>query len=280
METYIHYLSLMRLNKPIGILLLLWPTLWALWLASGGWPNDKILFVFVAGTILMRSAGCVVNDIADRHVDGFVQRTKHRPLVVGTVSTKAASILAAMLCLLAFALVLLCNALTIRLAVIGGALMILYPLLKRITHLPQVGLGVAFSWGVPMAFAAVRGEIGLAGSVVFLTALIWPIIYDTMYAMVDREDDRQIGIKSSAILFGRMDRIIIGLLQILFLLMLVIVGMMFRLASFYYVCVGLVGGLCVYQQWLIKDRERQRCFAAFLNNNWIGLILFMGISLQ
>jgi 4-hydroxybenzoate polyprenyltransferase len=275
-----HYACLIRLHKPIGILLLLWPTLWALWLASDGWPDTKILFVFVAGTILMRSAGCILNDLADRHVDGHVQRTKQRPLVDGTVTTTEAFCLAGVLSLAAFLFVLLCNMLTIMLAVIGASIIILYPFLKRVTHLPQLGLGVAFSWGVPMAFAAVTGEVGLFGWFLFLTCIIWPVIYDTMYAMVDRDDDLQIGIKSTAILFGLMDRIIIGLLQTLFIVMLVIVGIMFHVEEIFYVCVAIAAGLFVYQQWLIKDRDRDKCFKAFLNNNWVGLVIFIGVYFQ
>jgi len=275
-----HYAYLMRLNKPIGILLLLWPTLWALWLATNGRPDTKILFVFVAGVLLMRSAGCVVNDIADRHFDGHVKRTHRRPLVVGTVSVKEALILTGLLSATAFMLICLCNPLTIWLALIGAAWVVIYPLMKRFTHLPQVGLGIAFSWGVPMAFAAVTDTIGISAWFVFLTAIVWPVIYDTMYAMVDREDDAHIGLKSTAILFGLMDRIIIGLLQVLFLLMLVIVGIMFRVDAIYYVCVALSGMLFIFQQWLIKDRDRDKCFAAFINNNWVGLIIFIGIYLQ
>jgi 4-hydroxybenzoate polyprenyltransferase len=274
------YVSLMRLDKPIGILLLLWPTLWALWLASGGWPSYLFLFVFTAGTVLMRSAGCVVNDVMDRRIDGKVRRTCRRPLVIGSLKVKAALGLAAFLSLLAFMLVLFCNSLTIGLAIIGGGLTMVYPLMKRFTSLPQVGLGVAFSWSVPMAFAAVTGKIEMQAWFLFFTCMVWPVIYDTMYAMVDREDDQQIGVRSTAILFGLRDRLILAGLQVLFLLMLVKVGTLFHLSLGYISCIFLVGMLFLYQQWLIRNREPDKCFAAFLNNNWVGLIIFIGIYLQ
>ncbi|SRR5579883_2083021 len=274
------YALLMRLHKPIGMLLLLWPTLWALWLASGGHPNTKILLVFVVGVVLMRSAGCVLNDIADRHVDGHVRRTRNRPLAARKVSLKEAMMLVAGLSAVAFLLVLVCNALTIMLAFVAVALIFIYPLMKRFTHLPQVGLGAAFSWGVPMAFAAETGAIGVSAWFLFITSVIWPVIYDTMYAMADREDDRKIGVKSTAILFDQMDKFVIGLMQVLFIILLVIVGLMFELNSIYYLCLVPASLLFVYQQWLIKDRNEQKCFRAFLNNNWVGLIIFVGILLS
>ncbi|RDI48636.1 4-hydroxybenzoate octaprenyltransferase [Aquicella lusitana] len=274
------YVYLMRLDKPIGVLLLLWPTLWALWLASHGRLDSQILLIFVTGVVLMRSAGCVVNDFADRHFDGHVKRTRERPLASGRVKPVEALVLAALLALTAFAGVLLCNALTIKLAFIGAALTIIYPLMKRYTHLPQFGLGLAFSWGVPMAFAAVTGSVGNAAWFLFLTCLIWPVIYDTMYAMVDREDDRKIGVKSTAILFDEMDTFIIGLLQMLFVVLLVIMGLMFRLHFIYYLALAAVGVLFIYQQWLIKSRDPQACFRAFKNNNWVGLLIFLGIFLS
>lgn len=278
-ERLSQYAYLMRLDKPIGILLLLWPTLWALWLASDGLPDYKILMVFVAGVILMRSAGCILNDLVDRHIDGHVQRTRQRPLVVGSIHVVEAILLAVLLCLCAFLLVLLCNRLTVHLAFIGVGLILIYPFLKRLTYLPQIGLGVAFTWGVPMAFAAERGAVGTSGWVLFLTGIIWPVIYDTMYAMVDRDDDLKIGVKSSAILFNAMDTLIIGLLQLLFVIMLIIVGLMFELHILYYVAVVIVGILFIYQQWLLKDRELKKCFNAFLNNNWVGFAIFAGIVL-
>lgn len=271
------YALLMRLDKPIGILLLLWPTLWALWLASKAHVSVHLLVVFVTGVVLMRSAGCVVNDMADRHYDLFVKRTYNRPLAAGRVHYKEAFYLALILSLFAFLLVLTCNFLTIKLAVLGMLLVIVYPLLKRITHLPQVGLGIAFSWGIPMAFAAVQNEVPLAAWFLFVTASMWPLIYDTLYAMVDREDDIKIGIKSIAILFAQYDLYFIAILQIIWLMMLICVGQIFQLTWPFYL--GLVGValLCIYQQLLIKTRSPSSCFKAFLNHHWVGLSIFIGI---
>lgn len=274
------YIHLMRLDKPIGILLLLWPTLWALWLASHGHPSNKILFIFVGGVILMRSAGCIMNDIADRHYDPYVERTKTRPLAVGSISLPEAFGLAALLAFNAFLLVLLCNNLTIALAFIGAIVVIIYPLLKRFTYLPQFGLGVAFTWGVPMAFAAETGEVGFQAWFLFLTGMIWPIIYDTMYGMIDRVDDLKIGVKSTAILFDQMDKFLIALLQILFLTLMVIIGLMFHLHWQFFVALFGAGICFAYQQWLVRHRDPERCMRAFLNNNWVGLIIFMGILLS
>jgi 4-hydroxybenzoate polyprenyltransferase len=276
----IHYAYMMRLDKPIGILLLLWPTLWALWLASGGIPEEKILWIFLAGVVLMRSAGCVFNDIADRKVDSKVKRTRERPLATGKVSVAEALFIGLLLCGIAFLLVLQCNTYTILLSFIGIGLAIAYPLLKRITHLPQVGLGAAFTWGVPMAFAAVRNDIPTSAVALFLTGLLWPVIYDTLYAMVDRDDDRRIGVKSTAILFAQMDTVIIALLQTVFILMMIAVGIMFRLHRIYYLSLIIAACLFMYQQWMIRHREPSRCFAAFLNNNWVGCVIFAGIALS
>jgi len=275
-----HYIHLMRLHKPIGIMLLLWPTLWALWLASHGSPDNKILIIFILGVLLMRSAGCVVNDFADRHIDAYITRTKDRPFASGKVSAKEALLLAALLTLCAFALVLMCNILTIKLAFIGAILAFFYPFMKRFTYFPQLGLGLAFTWGIPMAFAAETGEVRFGAWVLYGTGIVWPIIYDTMYAMVDRTDDLKIGVKSTAILFDHMDKLIIGLLQNLFLAMLVIVGLIFRMHLLYYLSLVIVALLFLYQQWLIKQRDPQKCFRAFLNNNWVGFIIFMGILLN
>lgn len=279
-ERLLQYAYLMRLDKPIGMLLLLWPTLWALWLAGDGHPDKKILFVFIAGVILMRSAGCALNDFADRHFDNHVRRTQQRPLASGKITEIEALILAGLLSLFAFLLVLTCNILTVKLAFIGAGLTLIYPFMKRVTHLPQIGLGIAFTWGVPMAFAAQRGSIGTSGWFLFFTGIIWPVIYDTMYAMVDREDDQKIGVKSTAILFDAMDKLIVGLLQVLLVVMLFIIGIMFELNIIYYLCVGIVGLLFVYQQWLIKDRDSNKCFKAFKNNNWVGFAIFLGIFLS
>lgn len=274
------YVLLTRLNKPIGVLLLLWPTLWALWLAGNGHPQPSMLIIFILGVILMRSAGCAANDFADRHVDGQVERTKNRPLASGKIKSKEAVMVAGILLLASFLLVLQCNLFTIQLAFIGAVLALVYPFLKRYTHLPQLGLGAAFAWGVPMAFAALTNNIPLSAWFLFFTALLWPIIYDTMYAMVDRNDDEKVGIKSTAILFGARDKLMIGLLQIIFLIMLTITGILFGLNVFYYVSLIVVVVLFVYQQWLIQARDRAKCFAAFLNNNWVGLVIYIGIVLS
>jgi 4-hydroxybenzoate polyprenyltransferase len=270
----------MRLDKPIGIFLLLWPALWGVWFASDGAPDKRILTIFILGVLFMRSAGCIVNDIADRKIDQYVQRTKMRPLASGKVSVWEAFGLALLLFFFAFLLVLQCNALTIRLAWIGAGLAMIYPLMKRVMPLPQFVLGVAFTWSIPMAFAAVQNQVGITAWLVFTMGALWPIIYDTMYAMVDRADDLKIGVKSTAILFNRYDKLIIGLLQCCFLCMLVIVGWWFELSFIFYVSFVCVVGLFAYQQWLIKDRNVERCFKAFLNNNWVGLIIFMGIMLS
>lgn len=274
------YACLIRLHKPVGILLLLWPTLWALWLASKGHPDPTILAIFVAGVFLMRSAGCVMNDFADRHFDGHVERTRHRPLAAGQVTVFEALIIAGLLSFSALLLVLQCNQLTIYLSFVGAGLALLYPFLKRVTHLPQVGLGMAFTWGVPMAFAAETGAVNMSGWFLFFTGMLWPVIYDTMYAMVDREDDVKIGVKSTAILFDAMDKLIIGLIQILFVILLVVIALMFELHKVFYLCIGAVAALFIYQQWLIKDRDSHKCFKAFMNNNWVGFVIFIGIALS
>ncbi len=272
-----YFLQLMRLNKPIGIFLLLWPTLWALWLASNGEPDIFIVSIFVMGVIVMRSAGCVINDIADRHIDKHVERTRTRPLTANKITLSQALLLFFVLMCTAFILVLFLNRFTILLAFIGAFLASIYPFLKRYTHLPQVGLGLAFAWGVPMAFAAVNNTISAADWIVFLAAVIWPLMYDTLYAMADRADDAKIGVKSTAILFGAWDRFIIGLLQLSFLGVLFTVGYLFALRFSYFVALFFALLLFVYQQWLIKDRHPASCFKAFLNNNWVGLIIFIGI---
>lgn len=271
------YIYLMRLHKPIGILLLLWPTCWALWLAANGMPELPILFIFVAGVILMRSAGCVINDIFDRNFDKHVARTRERPLATGAVSVKHALLLAALLAFSAFLLVLYCNLLTILLACAGALFAIVYPLLKRITHLPQLGLGVAFGWGVPMAFAAVTGEVPASAWLVFAAAVLWPVIYDTMYAMADRADDVKIGVKSSAILFGKYDVAIITGLMIVFLGLLVMIGQVFNLQHRYYLALVIAAGLFARQLWMIRQRDPALCFRAFLQNNGVGLVIFLGI---
>lgn len=275
-----NYAVLMRLHKPIGIFLLLWPTLWALWLAGHGHPPISLVIIFVLGVIVMRSAGCVINDLADRHVDKHVARTRERPLASGKITVRAALMLFFILMLIAFGLVLFLNQLTILLSIAGAIFASLYPLLKRITHLPQIGLGIAFAWGVPMAFAAQNNVISVIGWQVFLTAAIWPIMYDTLYAMTDREDDIKIGVKSTAILFGKFDRIIIGFLQIILILLFIQMGYLFHLQWQYFMAVLGVGLLFLYQQWLIKNRNPMACFKAFLNNHWVGMLIFIGIILS
>jgi 4-hydroxybenzoate polyprenyltransferase len=274
------YIALMRLDKPIGIFLLLWPALWALLVAAQGHPDTKVLVVFVLGAVLMRSAGCVINDIADRDFDRYVSRTRDRPLTAGRVSTRAALVLVGVLCLLAFGLVLLLNRLTVVLAPGGVLLAVIYPFMKRLTHLPQVVLGAAFGWAVPMAFAAQSGSVPQVGWLMFTTTVLWATVYDTMYAMVDRQDDIALGLKSTAILFGEADRLIIALLQAMVLVCLVMIGFQAKLGMIYYTGVAAGGALFVYQQRLIHYRERDDCFRAFLNNNWFGMAIFLGILLD
>ena len=271
------YASLMRLDKPIGIFLLLWPTLWALLIASGGNPDPKVLLIFVAGVVLMRSAGCVINDYADREFDRHVSRTQNRPLTAGRVTTKEARVLFVILCLFAFVLVLQLNLLTVGLSVIGVLLAAIYPFLKRVTHLPQVFLGIAFGWSVPMAFAAQTGSVPQIAWLMFVATVLWATVYDTLYAMVDREDDRVLGLKSTAILFGESDRQIIGMLQMMLLVSLLMIGHQAELGLIYYLGVLLAAGFSGWQQYLIRFREREACFRAFLNNNWFGAVIFLGI---
>lgn len=274
------YACLMRLNRPIGILLLLWPTLWALWIASEGKPAPLILLVFVLGVVLMRSAGCVINDYADRNFDPFVERTRERPLASGKVTTTEALVLFGILSLAAFLLVLLLNRLTVMMSFVGILLAATYPFMKRYTHLPQVYLGAAFGWAVPMAFAAQTGSVPKIAWLLFIATVVWATIYDTMYGMVDRDDDIKIGVKSTAILLGESDKRVIGLLQVLFLLSLLLVGQEAELHTYYYLGLLLAAGLSVYQQFLLREREPKLCFQAFLNNNWLGAAVFAGIVLD
>jgi len=272
------YALLMRLNKPIGILLLLWPTYWALWIAAGGLPDTRVLIIFTLGVILMRSAGCVINDYADRDIDTHVERTQNRPLAQGHIRPKEALVLFASLCLIAFSLVLTLNNLTILLSFGGVALAACYPFMKRYTHLPQVVLGAAFGWAIPMAFAAQTGNVPTLAWVLFFINICWTVAYDTMYAMVDREDDLKIGVKSTAILFGDADKLIIGILQTFTLTGLVLVGQRLELGISFFIGLAIATGFAVYQQILIKDRDRGGCFRAFLNNNWFGLSVFAGLA--
>ncbi len=274
------YFRLMRLDKPVGIYLLLWPTLWALFLAADGWPELKLLVIFVLGVVLMRSAGCVINDYADRHIDKFVERTQYRPITSGEVSASKALKLFFGLIAMAFILVLLTNALTVQLALVAAFLATLYPFTKRWTHLPQFFLGTAFAMSVPMAFAATNNVVPNEAWWLFVATVIWTVIYDTMYAMADREEDLKIGVKSTAILFAKFDRLIIGILQIALLLVLMNIAILFDLSVFYTISLVFVAFLMVYHQYLIKNREKSACFAAFLHNNNIGMVIFIGIVLS
>lgn len=276
-ERVIAYWRLARFDRPIGILLLLWPALWGLWLAAEGFPSGKLIFIFVLGVVLMRAAGCVINDFADRKVDADVERTKGRPIVSGLVQPKEALWLFTALCLAAFVVVLFTNEFTIKLSLGGVALAFCYPFMKRYTHLPQVVLGAAFAWAVPMAFAAQTNALPANAWLVYTVVVMWTVVYDTFYAMVDRNDDIKIGVKSTAILFGEMDRVITGFLQALVVVGLLMMGGNFDLSWPYYVSVAATVGLFIYQQWLIKERLRDACFKAFLNNNWVGCAVFIGI---
>ena len=274
------YHRLMRTDKPIGALLLLWPTLWALWVATPGVPPLGILVVFIAGVWLMRAAGCVVNDYADRKFDGHVKRTANRPLPSGAVSEKEARNLFIVLVLLAFVLVLTLNLMTILLSVAALALAWTYPFMKRYTHLPQVVLGAAFGWSIPMAFAAVSETVPLSCWLMFLANILWAVAYDTLYAMVDRDDDVKIGIKSTAILFGRHDKPIVGILQVLVLVLMAAVGWLNGLGWAFYASIVVAGALFIWQQKMIVHRDRDACFKAFLNNNYVGLALFVGLAVS
>jgi 4-hydroxybenzoate polyprenyltransferase len=275
-----HYWRLARFDKPIGTLILLYPALWALWIASDGKPDSLVLTVISLGVIVMRAAGCVINDYADRNFDPHVERTKLRPIAAGQISPKAALIFFAVLCLLAFGLVLLLNQFTILLSFVGAFLAASYPFMKRYTHLPQAYLGVAFGWAVPMSFAAQLNEIPNVAWILYLAVILWALVYDTMYAMVDKDDDLKIGVKSTAILFGKYDRQIMGALQIIILLLLFAVGQIKGLGNFYYSGLISATGFFVYQQKLIFHREKSACFKAFLNNNWFGLVVFVGVFLD
>ncbi|MTC59825.1 4-hydroxybenzoate octaprenyltransferase [Providencia rustigianii] len=274
------YSRLMRIDRPIGSLLLLWPTYWALWIAAQGTPSLHLLIVFTAGVFLMRAAGCVINDFADRNFDGHVERTKHRPLPSGDVTEKEAKILFACLVGFSFLLVLTLNSMTIWLSVAGLALAWIYPFVKRVSNLPQVVLGAAFGWSIPMGFSAVSESLPLVCWLLFLVNIIWSVIYDTQYAMVDRNDDLKIGIKSTAILFGNYDKLIIGLLQVVMVGLLVVIGFLANLGMVYYAALVLTSALFVYQQQLMVNRERAPCFKAFMNNNYVGFILFIGMVIS
>ncbi len=274
------YVALTRLNRPVGIWLLLWPTLWALWLASRGKPDPRLFIIFVSGTVLMRSAGCAINDYADRSFDPHVERTKERPLAAGRISTVEALVLFAALSLTALGLALQLNKLTLLLAVAGAALAVSYPFIKRFLSVPQLYLGITFGWGIPMAFAAQLERVPRVAWLLLLANVLWVTVYDTIYAMVDRDDDVKIGVRSTAILFGDSDRHIIAALQAMTLLALYLIGGIMRMGPWYYG--GLIAGALffVYQLWLIRARERDACLRAFLNNNYFGMSVFLGIALN
>jgi 4-hydroxybenzoate polyprenyltransferase len=274
------YVRLTRINRPIGIWLLLWPTLWALWVAGSGRPDPKVLVVFVLGTTLMRSAGCIVNDFVDRNVDPYVKRTRERPLAARRVTPIEALLLFVLLAAASLWLVLRLDAYTLRLACIGAVLTVSYPFLKRFFALPQLYLALAFSWGVPMAFAALIGSLPRVAWTMFVASVIWVTVYDTLYAMVDREDDLKIGVRSSAIVFADMDRVIIGILQLMMLLALLLMGASLRFGNAYLGGLAAAAVFFAYQQWLIRARDPEDCLRAFQNNHYVGMAIFIGILLE
>ena len=274
------YFRLMRLNKPIGIYLLLWPTYWALFLSAGGWPDIDLLIIFTFGVIITRSAGCVINDYADREIDKHITRTRDRPITTGEISPKAALLLFFALGLVAFALVLLTNTLTIKISFIALALAVLYPFTKRWTNLPQLILGLAFAMSVPMAFSAQTGTVPASAGWIFLATVLWTLIYDTLYAMADRDEDLKIGVKSTAILFAKYDQIFITLLQVLLMIVFIKIGNLFDLGAFYDISLIIILLFMIYHQFLIKKRQKMDYFKAFINNHFIGMTVFFGIFLS
>ena len=275
------YALLARLDRPIGTWLLLWPALWALWIAGAGRPHPKVLGVFIAGTFVMRAAGCVINDFADRNIDPHVRRTRDRPLAARRASPREALYLFALLITIALYLVTRLDLLTIKLAFIGAGLTVSYPFVKRIFPMPQLYLGISFGgWSVPMAFAAESGAVPRVAWVLYIAAVMWAAIYDTMYAMVDREDDLKVGVKSSAILFADMDKLLIGVMQVMMLFALVLAGRSMHFGEWYESGIVAAALLFLYQQWLIRKREPAGCLKAFLNNQYVGLVIFVGILLQ
>lgn len=269
-------MALARLNRPIGIYLLLWPTMTALWIAAQGWPGWHLVLVFALGTLLTRSAGCVINDIADRNFDGLVKRTRDRPLVTGAIDLVEALMYLGVLSFMALVLVLSTNLITVALAIAGAIVAVIYPFMKRYTYLPQAVLGIAFSFGIPMAFTATGSAISQTTGLLFLANMLLTVVYDTEYAMVDRDDDIKLGLRSSAILFGELDRAIIGALQVCFLYTLWLAGRQADMGWPFIVGLMVAAGLILYQQYLIRNRDRAGCFAAFLNNHWLGLAIFLG----
>ena len=279
-DKFKQYLLLIRLNRPIGIFLLLWPTLWGLWIASEGFPNTKILVVFLFGIFLMRSAGCILNDIIDKDFDKFVARTQNRPLASDKLSSIEAFIVAISLIFIAFLLVLTTNTLTVQLSFVAVILAGTYPFLKRHTYLPQFFLGLTFGWSIPMAFAATTNSIPKIAWLLLIANILWTVVYDTIYAMIDREDDLKIGIKSTAILFDDADIFIIGLIQSLVLIALIVIGQQASLNTIYYFSLIIGGCLFLYQLYLIRNRDQKKCMQAFLNNNWFGLVIFIGLFIN
>ena len=279
-DKFKQYLLLIRLNRPIGIFLLLWPTLWGLWIASEGFPNTKILVVFLFGVFLMRSAGCILNDIIDKDFDKFVARTQNRPLASDKLSSIEAFIVAISLIFIAFLLVLTTNTLTVQLSFVAVILAGTYPFLKRHTYLPQFFLGLTFGWSIPMAFAATTNSIPKIAWLLLIANILWVVVYDTIYAMIDREDDLKIGIKSTAILFDDADIFIIGLIQSLVLIALIVIGQQASLNTIYYFSLIIGGCLFLYQLYLIRNRDQKKCMQAFLNNNWFGLVIFIGLFIN
>lgn len=279
-QKVIHFIHLMRLDKPIGIFLLMWPMLIALWIAGNGKPNPTIVAIFVLGAVIMRSAGCVMNDLLDRRFDKFVERTKNRPLAIGLVSTKEALLLFVVLIFMAFLLVFQLNLLAIGLSFIALLFAVIYPLMKRYTHLAQFVLGITFGWAVPMAFSALTNHIPSVAWLLYLATCCWAIVYDTEYAMADRVDDIKLGLKSTAILFGKADRVMISIFQLLMFLLLIKCGLDLNLGKIYYIGLLLASFFVIYQQFLIKDRVPANCFKAFLNNNFLGAVVFLGLILD
>ncbi len=274
------YALLMRLHRPIGTLLLLWPTLIALWFAADGHPNPGIVMIFLAGVLVMRAAGCVINDFADRDFDGYVTRTKTRPLVAKQVSSREAMGVFLVLLLMALILVILTNTATIYLSIVALLLATTYPFMKRYTHFPQVVLGAAFGWAIPMAYSALEQPLGSDCWLLYFATLLWAVAYDTLYAMVDKDDDLQIGIKSTAIAFGEYDKFWVGICHLGMLTLLALLGWQMQRSEVFFYGIGLALGLAVYQQWMIRKREKEACFRAFLNNQWLGFALFVGTFLD
>lgn len=272
-----YFVSLTRFDRPIGTYLLLWPTLTALWVASEGWPGWHLLLVFALGTVLTRSAGCIINDLADKKFDGKVKRTQARPLILGKVSPLEALLLAGSITFGALLLVLTTNIYTVYMSVFAVIIAVIYPFMKRYTYLPQAFLGIAFSWGIPMTFTAVNNEIANVAWLLLIANLLWVVAYDTQYAMVDRDDDVKLGLKSTAILFAELDRFMIAVLQISFLATLLLVTRSVEFSIYYYLGLSGAAGLFIYQHYLTWNRDREGCFKAFLNNHWVGLSVFLGV---